>query len=354
MGGFGENLRGKCRVARGLLRGGRDRHMALARLKAHRLRTRWRAETRRGRRVVAVGLVEHMGDIVAAEPIARHLRAQYPGADIVWAVRPAFRALVDTNPHIDAALPVGCLSEWIYLKARHPFDALIDLHVPGRDCPVCRLQVQRARPDLAIDITNYYSHGSLLRVFCECGGLPPLDDGPRLYIPDDVRRRVDTLGLPEAFVAVHGTSNQDVRDWDPAKWQRLAETAAEDGVPVVEVGLKPVIAGDTPGYTDLCGRLSILETAEVIARARAFVGIDSGPAHLANAAGTYGIVLLGHYRRYTRYMPYSGAYADGTNAAILFGDGPASAIPVAQVREALRASLSRTTRAAEAAGSAGP
>jgi heptosyltransferase III len=73
----------------------------------------------------------------------------------------------------------------------------------------------------------------------------------------------------------------------------------------------------------------------VIRRAAVFVGVDSGPAHLANAVGTYGIILLGHYRAYTRYMPYSGAYGDGRNARVLHNDGPASALPVARVLEAL-------------------
>ena len=179
----------------------------------------------------------------------------------------------------------------------------------------------------------------VLEIACKCGGLPPLTEGPRLNIPRAVAAAVDRLQLPPRYVIVHATSNQDVRDWQTQKWQMLTQRiAAELDLAVVEVGLRAKIAKGTANYVDLCGRLSILETAEVIRRAAVFVGIDSGPAHLANAVGTYGVILLGHYRSYRWYMPYSGAYGDGSNARIIHGDGPAAtAIDVDEVFEAISA-----------------
>ncbi|MGH7506611.1 MAG: glycosyltransferase family 9 protein, partial [Longimicrobiales bacterium] len=87
----------------------------------------------------------------------------------------------------------------------------------------------------------------------------------------------------------------------------------------------------TSTRTDPCGRLGILETAEVIRRAALFIGVESGPGHLANAVGTPGVVLTGHFSGYERYMPYSGAYADGTSADLIQWDGPAREIPVERV-----------------------
>jgi hypothetical protein len=40
-------------------------------------------------------------DIVATEPIARHVRAMHPQAHIVWAVRDAYREMVEHNPNVD-------------------------------------------------------------------------------------------------------------------------------------------------------------------------------------------------------------------------------------------------------------
>lgn len=333
-------------LAVGLGRGGRDRHKAAARLRAVKLRARWRIRRAALRRpVAAIALVEHMGDIVAAEPVVRMVRERHPDAHLVWVVRRSFRDLIEHHPDIDEAVTVGCLGEWLSLASAPPFDVVYDLHVPGRECNECRMHVV-GDGSHDIRIGNYFHHGNLLQIFCRCAGLPLSNDGPRLHRPETVARSVDRFALPEDFVALHCTSNQDVRDWSTPKWQELVAALSADGIATVEVGLKPLVAPGTATHTDLCGRLSLLETAEVIARARVFVGIDSGPAHLANAVGTRGVILLGHYRSYTRYMPYSGAYADGTNANVLYGDGPASTLPVERVRDAVRQAWDRQPVAA--------
>ena len=322
-----------------VLRGPAGRHRARARLAAMRKSRAWRPPT--GKPVIVVGLAEHLGDVVAAEPLVRWLRETNPDARLAWAVRPAFRDLVAMTGLADETIPVGCLTEWYGLRDRgtfgdpHPANAptparsYADLHVAGRLCPTCGLR-QRHPVASGVDAGNYYRHGNLLSVFAEAAGLGEsfaaavaggFDDAPRLApSPADVQS-VDALGLPGRFVAVHGRSNQDVRDWRDDGWRDLAAQLRADGVPVVEVGIDPVLPA-APGVVNLCGRLSIPQTAEVIRRAAAFVGIDSGPAHLANAVGTPGVVLLGRYRSYERYMPYSGRYADGSNADVIQWDGP--------------------------------
>jgi ADP-heptose:LPS heptosyltransferase len=52
---------------------------------------------------IIVGLLEHMGDIVACEPVARYLKFNHPKAHLAWAVRLEFRELIDTNPFIENA-----------------------------------------------------------------------------------------------------------------------------------------------------------------------------------------------------------------------------------------------------------
>jgi heptosyltransferase III len=322
------------------------RHRARADLRAmrHRVAGAWRQAVRRrsepARPTILIGMIEHFGDIVAAEPVARYVRRQNPDAYLVWAVAPRFRELIDSNPHIDAALPMECLTEWIGFRDTRSFERVIDLQIHGRFCESCYVLLEQPEDRRAIDLNNYYDHGCLLEVFCRSAGLPVLRDAPRVYIPEASRSAVDALRLPDHFVAIHTTSNQVSRDWAAEKWQQLVERIAGDlGVRVVEVGLQPMIDPSTPGYTSLCGRLSLLETAEVIRRAATFVGIDSGPAHLANAVGTYGVILLGHYAGYTRYMPYSGAYGTGTNADVIHADGPATTIPVERVLASVEARL---------------
>jgi heptosyltransferase III len=343
----------RARLTRDLVCGGAPRHRALAEWRGLRLRRQCRQRVRvmgrvmPQRPIILVGMIEHMGDIVAAEPISRHLRETEPEAHLIWAVRSAFRELIDHNPHVNEVLLVGCMTEWINLLNGRVFGRVVDLHVEDRFCSICNVPLKKRSGNRSLSIRNYYNHGNLLSIACQCGDLPPVTDGPRVYIPDDVRRYVDVLSLPREFVAIHAKSNQDVRDWEERKWHELVEQLSNEGMPVVEVGLSPVIRRCTRDHINLCGQLSILETAEVIRRARLFIGIDSGPAHLANAVAAPGVILLGHYRSYQRYMPYSGGYADGSNARIIYGDGPAASIGVEQVLSAVRGALARPVTEAE-------
>ena len=336
------------------------RHRVAARLRAElrRLLWRWRfARLRRrhpGRPLVVVGLVEHLGDLVAAEPIARHLRAAMPGALVVWPVRAPFREIVAHHPAVDEAPTIGCLTEWSWIAGRLGADRVVDLHLEGRSCPRCRIPHRRRDGDRGIDIGNYYHHGPLLHGFARAAALPPLDEAPRLHLPAAARARVDALALPASYVAVHCASNQAARDWTAGRWRELARRIAEElGAPVVEVGLAPVLPPGVRGVVQLPGRLSVTETAEVLRRARLFVGIDSGPAHLAHAAGTPAVILLGRYRAYERYMPYAGGWAASGRADVIQHDGPAAEIPVECVLALVRARLAGATPDAPDARAAG-
>ncbi|MCL4538604.1 MAG: glycoside hydrolase family 99-like domain-containing protein [Bacteroidetes bacterium] len=292
---------------------------------------------------IAIGLVEHMGDIVACEPVARHLRSENPEAHIVWCVRKEYAELIENNPYIDETLIVDCLTEWILLSEGGVFDRVVDLHIDKRVCPICNVPLQKEDTGFVVNGENYFDVGTLLGAFSKGAGFPALVDQPRVYIPSTVVDRVNQVALPSEFLVVHATSNELVKDWDPVSWQKLVSFLYDEtGIPVVEVGSHSAIAGEDNRVTDLCGKLSLLETAEVIRRAALFVGVDSGPAHLANAVGTRGIVLLGHYRNFRHYLPFSGSYADGTNADLVYNDeGPVEGIPVEKVVNVVRTALEK-------------
>ncbi len=291
---------------------------------------------RRGRTLV--GLAQHIGDLVAAEPIARFL-AQRDGQPPAWAVRRGLANIVRcyaTPPHI---VPLDSLTEWAGMAktARAP----IDLHIAGSWCD--RHLYRHARLGCVVTRETYYDRPSLLHAFAAAGGLPSpetwgLDLTPRLTLPAEALAAIEALELPPHFIAMHCKSNQATRDWTDANWRTLAQRLTEAGESIVEVGLAPV-CGDIPGVLDACGRLDVLGTAAVLARASLFVGIDSGPAHLANALGPPGVILLGSYGPFARYTPYSGRYASG-GATLLHHDGPVAELPVDSVDAAVRVRLS--------------
>ncbi len=290
---------------------------------------------------IAIGLIEHMGDIVACEPVSRYLRSKYPYAHIVWCVRSEYRELIDINPHIDETLIVDCLTEWITLKQSGIFDEVVDLHIHNRVCPVCNLPLTNKSGNIVVTGENYYNFGSLLSAFSRGAGLPAIDGKPKVYIPESVIKRIDRLNLPSNYVVFHCLSNEKERDWLEENWFNLARYIAKNfNIPIVEVGTKSVLEKSDVKFFNLCGKTSILETAEILRRALLFVGVDSGPAHLANAVETFGIILLGHYRNLKRYLPFTGGYADGSTAELIYNDtGSASKIPLEQVIEAVDTNL---------------
>src|SRR5262249_52363568 len=130
-------------------------------------------------------------------------------------------------------------------------------------------------------------------------------------------------------VVLHARSNEAVKDWTAEKFLALAEHLIRNGFDVVEIGLVPVIDLPSPHFRSLCGRASLKACAALIAEAALFVGIDSGFAHVANALRVRGVIVLGAYRRFTNYFPYSGFYVEPSNCAVVRATArPASEVPV--------------------------
>lgn len=68
-----------------------------------------------------------------------------------------------------------------------------------------------------------------------------------------------------------------------------------------------------------------------------FVGIDSGPAHLANAVQTPGVILLGRHGVFRQYMPFTGFYAGSAPDVKVVRNlvGDVCDLPVSDIKEAV-------------------
>jgi len=206
----------------------------------------------------------------------------------------------------------------------------------------------RKKGDSPIGLTTFFNHGSILSSFSKSAGLPPLDETPQVHIPVAAVQSINSLDLPDRFIVINCTSNNFEKDWPAEKWLALADAImGRFGLPVVELGLKPYLSvSSNKQYIDLCGKLSILESAEVIRRSVIFIGIDSGPAHLANAVGTPGVILMGSYLGFTKYTPFSGFYENGEGAEIVYAEGPVVYIPVDKVLAVVSKMIDSTPKGA--------
>jgi len=272
------------------------------------------------KKLVLIIRTEHFGDIVAAEPIARQVRHHHPHDHLVWLVRPAFKELVKNHPDLNQIWQQRSVFYRLLVCKSGIFDEVYNLEFwQSNFDPVLEIaHKNQAASQQDISVFNYFEKGSLLTIFQMLGQLPLKDEAPRVYISENDRQVVNQLQLPPRTIVVHCSSNYPVKDWSVAKWEALINwLIVEKGYSVVEIGLKSANAVSNEAYYNCCGRLSILQTAEVIRRADYFVGIDSGPAHLANAVGTFGFLLFGKLNNFDGYMPYSGTYQTGQNATMI-------------------------------------
>jgi len=303
---------------------------------------RWLKYRTPDRALIAIILSEQIGDIIACEPVAREVRRRHPNDYIIWVVREPYVELVKYHPDLDGYLTEKCPSERIYLLKTGIFDKVYNLHISHRKCKYCPEDPINPTADkIGLTFANYYHRGDLLYIFSQAAGLPALTADPKMYIPETVRQRISGLQLQDSPIVIHCQSSHIARDWPASHWNKLVKWLLETYQhPVIELGLTPVITLQHPNFHNLCGQLSLLETAEVIHRAHLFIGIDSGLAHMANAGNTPGIILLGQLYDFVDYLPFSGRYKRGENIIILNNFGyPCSELPYTWVKGAIQRQL---------------
>ena len=273
-------------------------------------------------------LVEHMGDIVACEPVIRYVKKRYPHHRTAWITKESYTEVLSGHPLLDYLVTVEHLEEAESLSqafsVSSPDSPLVNLHFSGRYCDATGNRIYNDN-DPRITEENYYQWGSLLETFSLAARLPKLTDSPRFHILPDTQCPV----LPEHFVVFHCRSNEEDRDWDRSQWKKLLYFFIRRNIHVVEIGFTPYLSSANPLYLDMTSIHSIQTIASVIAKADFFFGVDSGFAHIANALSINGLVIMGKYRNFDNHVPYTGFYSKGH---IVRKHGhPASAIPCEDV-----------------------
>ena len=276
------------------------------------------------RKHIAILLAEHFGDIVACEPLSREVKRIYPDAKVHWIVKKSYRELLDFNPHVDVIIEEYSVLYSMLLTKKNPFDNFYNCHLSGlRRYDYLRKTLQNPLAiSLNILTNNYFNYGNILEVFAKVAGLPAINEPPKIYIPEAVEKKIEKLIFPNKIIVIHCHSNYSPKDWQVNFWEKLiADLLSSFDYNIVEIGLESKLKVYHSGYYNFCGKLSLLETAEIIKKADFFIGIDSGPAHFANAVDTFGFLLFGKLGDFKNYMPYSGKYEAKTNVKFITKDG---------------------------------
>jgi heptosyltransferase-1 len=262
-----------------------------------------------------------LGDVIHALPAVATLKHNLPDARITWAIEPRWAVLLRDNPHVDRVLALdlrGWRSSWWTARAWSELFA-------------ARRELQSARFDLAIDFQGLLKSALVARVarareilgfdssllrervagLFYSRAVSPLaahvvDQNLDLAAAAGATERRIEFPLPEYlpegetpsgdFVLANPFAGWKAKQWPAARYAELARLlAARHGWPLV-INCAPADRAEAEAIApDLCAvNVSGLEGLVGISRrARAVVGVDSGPLHVAAALGKPGVALFG-------------------------------------------------------------
>ena len=142
-------------------------------------------------------------------------------------------------------------------------------------------------------------------------GLPESEPGylrfPNAAMTQALRAKLQSLGLELSgrFVVIHPGAAKDYKQWPLQYFAKVVEQLLLRGNQVVLIGagvdaanaqaIVKLLPADAPvdGVINATNQLTLAELVQLFRHAHAVVGNDSGPFHLAAAAGATGVVIFG-------------------------------------------------------------
>jgi heptosyltransferase III len=294
-------------------------------------------------RGVLVIKLRHHGDVLLTSPVFTVLRSHLPTAEIDALVYQETAPMLQGHPAIAAIHtidrdwkrqgPIGQMRAEAGLLAvlrRRRFDLVVHLTEHRRGAWLTRLL--HPRYSVARHLApghwlwrNSFTHYYRLpqgkpRHTVECNldslrriGFQPSDkDRALVMMPGNeafarVRQLLEAHGLGRhSFIQIHPGSRWMFKCWSVENYAGLIERLVKDGRRIVLTGaaddreraladaILDALSADARGrVVDLIGHLSLRELAALTRQARAFVGVDSAPMHIAAAVQTPVVALFG-------------------------------------------------------------
>jgi heptosyltransferase-3 len=294
-------------------------------------------------RRVLVTKLRHHGDVLLASPVFTVLHRALPGAELDALVYRETAQMLESHPAIARVhtidrdwkrrgvwSQIGAETGLIRVLAARRFDLIVHLTEHPRGAWLTRVlrpryAVARELPDAhwlwRSSFTHYYRlPRGRPRHTVECNldalrrlGLQPASgDRGLVLVPgerDTARAKAllaDNAIEARGFIQLHPGSRWLFKSWTTERYSVLIEAIVNDGWRVVVTGapdererqlvamtLAPLDQAIRRKVTDLCGALTLSELAALTREARAFVGVDSAPMHIAAAMGTPLVALFG-------------------------------------------------------------
>jgi heptosyltransferase I len=296
-----------------------------------------------GKRILIVK-PSSLGDVVHTLPLVHALKRENPTCYIGWIIQKGFVGIIEADPAVDEIIPVFIPStsdpaagRGAFLRATKatiatvmelrqkfaaaPYDLVLDLHASFRSGLLGRTNPGGLRIGFsdAKELNTRFQNRLVVPdparphavdknlVFADYFGCSPQPEDFRIVISArataQARDLLNQVGLPDdrRIVYANPAARWGTKYWTIPAWAELSDMLARnaeatvvfagssDDVPyiagIVELAKEPHVVA--AGRLNLAAAVALLEASDV------YVGVDSGPMHIAAMTGTPVVALFG-------------------------------------------------------------
>lgn len=282
-----------------------------------------------------------LGDVVHTLPVVHAIKRLYPSCHIGWIIQKNLISLIEHDPAISEIIPISIpstsepgaragsflsaasatlrtLGTLGNLFSKNPYDWILDLHASfrsgllgmmnpgGKRIGLAEAKEMNPRfQDILLDARSRMHAVDKNLCFAEFFGCIFRESDFRVIPSDAARQRVlqllskwETVG--RKIIYANPATRWATKFWTIAGWAKLADELSRAGYAVVFSGAE----NDIPHIREItglmnttpivaAGKLNLTEVTALLEKSYAYVGVDSGPMHIAAFTGTRVIALFG-------------------------------------------------------------
>lgn len=282
---------------------------------------------------VLVIIVARIGDTLLITPTLRAIKARHPNAVVTVMAHPKRMEVLEHSPYVDQLVPMTPKSAfWRYRFSGRCFDQAI---VFGHDASLVRLALRTSHQVVAFTQKDFPPHVALKEVAKPDSSQPMHAVHERLLLAEALGIRANDFCLAysvsraekswsDNWVAQHvpvaaapligiqpfSFPTKAHRDWPLSAFNELVgrlRTAYPQahflifGDTLARQKAGELVQGHHAYMTVCAGELSLRQTAALMAHLDLYVGVDTGPTHLAGALGVP-MVAMYHCAYPGRYL----------------------------------------------------
>ena len=285
-----------------------------------------------------------LGDVVHTLPVVHALKRHHPTCHIGWIVQDSLAPILHCDSTVDEVIPISIPSTSDPLASRgvvaraaiatlgtlkqlrkrfrsNRYDLVLDLHASFRSGLMGTTSPNGIRIGFsdAKELNTFFQHHTispdpekphavdrnlLFAYYLKC---PPAPEDFRVVTSTSASERVQSfleiegVSSTERLIYANPVARWTTKLWTVQAWSQLADLLA------VQCGATVVFAGspaDLPYIQSIAqrmksravvaaGKLGLAEVAALLCASRAYVGVDSGPMHIAAFTGAPVVALFG-------------------------------------------------------------